>query len=218
MTFGIYSNPKPPNLHISGGVLYMGREVTILESDRPISGQTVFLVPRDCASGDIRVNWIAALFFNNYFSGGPPFQARLIWGAYEVDLAIILIWFCILMTVLEQLIPDRFAVVAASCNHGTSGGLSCLLDSLEFWQDFGSCGCTHSRAPSGRPGMSRLSTQQHTPSPWSVGPIHDNHHHHHHPTNQHSAATATTPWTSILLPLPLPYAHLHVQNHGYSRK
>jgi hypothetical protein len=56
MTFGIYSNPKPPNLHISGGVLYMGREVTILESDRSISGQIVFLVPRDCASGDIRVN------------------------------------------------------------------------------------------------------------------------------------------------------------------
>jgi len=30
------------------------------------------------------------------------------------------------MTVLAQLIPDRFAAVAASSNHGTSGGLSCL--------------------------------------------------------------------------------------------
>jgi len=30
------------------------------------------------------------------------------------------------MTILAQFIPDRYAAVAASCNHGTPGGLSCL--------------------------------------------------------------------------------------------
>lgn len=32
------------------------------------------------------------------------------------------------MIVLTQLIPDRFAVDAAGCNDGTSGGLLYLLD------------------------------------------------------------------------------------------
>ena len=67
------------------------------------------------------------------------------------------------MTVLAQLIPDRYAAVAASCNHGTPGGLSCLSGSQQNPDRISVAALTDAlQAPGGVMG--------HTPSLWPVGP------------------------------------------------
>jgi hypothetical protein len=67
------------------------------------------------------------------------------------------------MTVLAQLIPDRYAAVAASCNHGTPRSLSCLPGSHQNPDRISVAALTAAlQAPGGVMG--------HTPLLWPVGP------------------------------------------------
>jgi len=67
------------------------------------------------------------------------------------------------MTVLAQLIPDRYAAVAVSCNHGIPGGLSCLPGSHQNPDRTSVAALTAAL-------QARGGVMGHTPSLWPVGP------------------------------------------------